>query len=72
MIYIGSSSGTTTTGSSVATAELLQRLQRMEMPSLQRPHQSTARPMDELNTSADLIPDLDTASSYHQGSSSST
>ena len=49
-----SSSGTTTSGS-VATVELLQRLKRLEMPSLKRPPVKTS-PLDkdDLNTSADL------------------
>ena len=49
-----SSSGTTTSGS-VATVELLQRLKRLEMPSLKRPTVKTS-PLDkdDLNTSADL------------------
>ena len=49
-----SSSGTTT-GGSVATVELLQRLKRLEMPSLKRPPVKTSHlDKDDLNTSADL------------------
>merc|ERR1712223_623539 len=50
-----SSSGTTTTSGSVATVELLQRLKRLEMPSLQRPPaKSSILEKDDLNTSADM------------------
>ena len=64
-----SSSGTTTTSGSVATAELLLRLKRLEMPSLERPpprrfgRTEPQTSADDMNTSADLMkaPDLDSS-----------
>ena len=73
VLLFSSSSGTTTSGS-IATAELLQRLQRLEMPSLQRPppRRDLLGPSgltDDLNTSADLkkAPELDSSSSGGNG-----